>query len=381
MRTKDIVLIVDDNPTNLGLMFEYLTRSGYDVLLSQSGEDALQKIASKQPDIILLDVMMPGIDGFETCRRLKANPNTWDIPVIFVTALTNTTDKIKGFEAGGIDYVTKPFQPEEIGLRVNTHLTIKKLQRQLQEQNRQLQQQKDELAELNTSKDKFFSIISHDLRTPLTSLLTYTRFATQRFETLSHTELQSMLEDLSNTSENLYALLENLLEWAQIQRGMITYHAETCDLHHLVLKNTTLFEHAARQKHITLLSKLPNNHLTAYADTRVVDVVLRNLLSNAIKFTPEHGQVEIGSACNEESIELSISDTGSGLSQTDLANLFLIGQSTRHPGTAGEVGTGLGLILCKELLQANGGRIRASSELGQGATFTIRLPVAQPPET
>ncbi len=371
MRTHDVVLVVDDNPENLRLMFEYLTPQGHDVLLSQSGQDAIEKVESRPPDIILLDVMMPGIDGFETCRSLKANPKTRDIPVIFVTALLNMADKAEGFAAGGIDYIVKPFQPEELGLRVNTHLTIRKLQQQLQEQNAQLQHQKNELAELNISKDKFFSIIAHDLRTPLTSFLAYTQFAAQHLEEFSHADLQSMLEDLCRSSENLYALLENLLEWAQIQRGMLTYHPELCNLHKLVMKNIELFDQAARQKHLSLTSQLPDKPLTSYIDARVADVVLRNLLSNAIKFTPERGRVEIAARAHENGIELSVSDTGTGLSQPDLASLFQIGQNTRHSGTAGEVGTGLGLILCKELLDANGGRIGVRSEVGQGTTFTL----------
>ena len=375
MKSQDVVLIVDDNPKNLGIMFEFLTSQGYTVLLSQSGQDAIEKAEAGPPDIVLLDVMMPGLDGFETCRRLKANPKTRDIPVIFVTALLNLNDKTNGFKAGGIDYIVKPFQPEELGLRVNTHLTIRKLQQQLQEQNIQLQHQKDELTELNSSKDKFFSIIAHDLRTPLTSFLAYTQFAAKRLNEFSRADLQSMLEDLCSSSENLYALLENLLEWAQIQRGMLTYYPETCDLSTLVVKNMELFEQAAGQKHLRLTSQLPEQPLTSYIDARVADVVLRNLLSNAIKFTPKHGRIEIAARTREHGVELSVSDTGIGLNQAELAALFQIDQSTHRRGTVGEVGTGLGLILCKELLDGNGGRIGVSSEVGQGTTFTIHLPV------
>ncbi len=379
MKIQDIVLVVDDNPKNLRLMFEYLTNQGYNVLLSQSGKDAIEKVESSPPDIILLDVMMPGLDGFETCHRLKANSKTCDIPVIFVTALLNMMDKAKGFEAGGIDYIVKPFQPKELSLRVNTHLTIRKLQRRLQEQNIQLQHQKNELTELNINKDKFFSIIAHDLRTPLTSFLAYTRFAAKRLDEFSRADLQSMLEDLCSSSENLHALLENLLEWAQIQRGMLVYHPEVCDLHNLVAKNMALFDHTARQKQIALASQLPDQPLTSYVDARVADLVLRNLLSNAIKFTPKHGHVDIAARTHEDGIELSVSDTGIGMGQADLAALFQIDQSAHRLGTVGEMGTGLGLILCKELLDANGGQIGVSSEVGQGTTFTIHLPVVHSP--
>jgi signal transduction histidine kinase len=370
---KDLILIVDDNPTNLGLMSEYLGRNKYDVLLSQSGEDALKKAEQQQPDIILLDVMMPGLDGFETCTHLKANPATSHIPVIFVTALQNTMDKIRGFEAGGIDYITKPFQPEEIGVRVSTHLTILKLQRQLQEQNALLHQQKEELFQLNANKDRFFSIIAHDLRTPLTSFLTYTRFATEHFEGFQPHEIQTILNDLCDTSENLYRLLENLLEWAQIQRGMIEYHLQEIDIYDALLRNIDLLKTSAQQKEITVHTDLRNS-LWAYFDKHIVDLVIRNILSNAIKFTPQHGQVTITATPHKTKVRLAVTDTGTGLSQDECANLFHIGQKVRHPGTAGEVGTGLGLVLCKELLEANGGQITVESELGKGSTFIVTLP-------
>jgi len=161
---KGVVLIVDDNPANLGLFARYLRRVGFKVLLSLEGKDALEKAEFEQPDIILLDVLMTGLDGFETCQRLKANEATREIPVIFLTALSDPVDKIKGFEVGGVDYITKPFKPEEVRARLNAHLTIRKLQQQLQAKNTLLEKQKEELSQLNTSKDKFFSIIAHDLR-------------------------------------------------------------------------------------------------------------------------------------------------------------------------------------------------------------------------
>ncbi|MBD0266501.1 MAG: response regulator, partial [Tolypothrix sp. Co-bin9] len=139
--SKGVIVIVDDKPTNLGVLFDFLTDSGFKVLVAQDGESAIQKVEYAHPDLILLDVMMPGIDGFETCRRLKANPLTQDIPVIFMTALSGTVDKVKGFNLGAVDFVTKPVQQEEVKARVSTHLALRNLQKKLQLQNEQLQQE------------------------------------------------------------------------------------------------------------------------------------------------------------------------------------------------------------------------------------------------
>ena len=151
---KGVIVIVDDNPTNLGVLFDFLTDSGFRVLVAQDGESAIQKVEYARPDLILLDVMMPGIDGFETCRRLKAQDSTKDIPVIFMTALSDTEDKVKGFNLGAVDYVTKPVQQEEVKARVITHLTIRNLQKELQAQNLQLQQEIEEKQKIADSLRK-----------------------------------------------------------------------------------------------------------------------------------------------------------------------------------------------------------------------------------
>jgi PAS domain S-box-containing protein len=152
--SKGVIVIVDDKPTNLGVLFDFLTDSGFKVLVAQDGESALQKVEYAHPDLILLDIMMPGIDGFETCRRLKANPSTQDIPVIFMTALSDTVDKVKGFNLGAVDYVTKPVQQEEVKARVTTHLMLRNLQKKLKAQNLQLQQEIKEKQEAEESRRK-----------------------------------------------------------------------------------------------------------------------------------------------------------------------------------------------------------------------------------
>lgn len=370
---KGVVLIVDDNPANLVLLYEYLTRTGFELLLAQTGDDALDQAIHLHPDIILLDIMMPGLDGFETCEQLKAHEATRDIPVIFVTALTNTTDKIKGFQVGGVDYVTKPFQPEEVGARIHTHLMLRRLQHQLETQNTILQEQKEALSHLNTSKDKFFSIIAHDLRTPLTAFLAYTRYAAECLDALTHDELREMVDHLRNTSESLYELLENLLHWSRIQRGLMVYMPQQINIQEVLLENLALLRANAAQKQITFHNKITEKFI-AYADKQVVDLVFRNLLSNAVKFTPTQGTIDILAEDNGEHLAVSVADTGRGIAPADLVKLFRFDQLYSDAGTSGERGTGLGLLLCKELLEGMGGEIHAASEPGKGSTFTFTLP-------
>ncbi len=360
------ILIVDDNPTNLQVLLSSLQEIGFETLIAQSGEGALRQVKYAQPDLILLDVMMPGIDGFETCRRLKENNTTREIPVIFMTALSDTVDKIKGFEVGGVDYITKPFQHEEVLARVNTHLTILKLQQQIQKKNEQLR-------ELNASKDKFFSIIAHDLKTPFSALLGFTRTVADSVVNFSLDEMTEIFIDLQKSAENLYALLENLLSWSRIQRGVMEHQPDHIDVHELVVQNVTLFTPNAKQKQITLLNSV-RKETFAYADKNMIDSVIRNLLSNALKFTDANGSVEVSATQEDQFIKVSIADTGVGICEEDISKLFRIDVKYKNPGTAGEEGTGLGLNLCKDLIEKNGGKIWVESDAGKGTTFRFTLP-------
>ena len=367
------ILIVDDNPTNLRVLMDHLKASGLKILVARSGEGALQQVEYARPDVILLDVMMPGMNGFETCRRLKALDAARELPVIFMTALTETVDKLKGFEAGGVDYITKPLQHEEVLARVKTHLTIRKLQQQLQEQNLALLEKNVQLQELNASKDKFFSIIAHDLRSPLSGLLALIRLTAEQFEKYTHDEARQVMDALREESEDLYKLLENLLTWATIQRGRIPYQPKPIALPPLIERNLRLFAPNAAQKQITLTNAAPSP-LPAYADADMVDAILRNLLSNAVKFTKAQGTITISATRREQEVEVAVADTGVGMSPEQLAQLFRIDAKHHALGTAGEKGTGLGLNLCKELVEKNGGRIWAESEIGQGSVFRFTLP-------
>jgi len=381
------IFVVEDDPTNLAVLFDYLTEMGFKVLAAQNGESALKKIVYAQPDIILLDVVLPGINGFETCQRLKTNEATKEIPVIFITSLTDEVDKVKGFDVGGVDYITKPHHFGEMSARINAHLTIRKQQMQLREQNIRLQkqnvlveQQHEQLQELNTSKDKFFSIIAHDLRNPLIGFLSFVKLMEQDLENWDKTQIQKLLEQLRDSAENLSDLIENLLTWSRIQRNIVDYLPQPIDIGLIVARNIEILMPNAQQKKITLTNSI-QEEISVSVDIHMLDTVVRNLLSNAIKFTEAGGTIEISATHAEDTFKVAVSDTGIGIPEEKLPGLFRIDAKTQREGTAGEKGTGLGLILCKEFVEKHGGRIWAESEVGKGTIFTFTLSKMTPEYT
>jgi len=368
------VLIIDDTPANIGVLADYLADYGLDVLVAQDGMSGLEKAEGIIPDIILLDVMMPGIDGFETCQLLKANVLTAEIPVIFMTALSEPEHKVKAFAAGAVDYVTKPLHQEEVLARVNAHLQIS-AQAQL------LQAQAEALRALNASKDKFFSIVAHDLKGPFLPLLGNLELMADLAESLQPKDVKEMSASSHRSAKRVFDLLENLLTWARLQMGRMEYEPEVVDLTRLVAKNMELLQANAEAKGITLRSEIEPN-VKVYADVNMLNTVVRNLISNALKFTSFGGEVVLAARTltpalsqQERELTVSIKDNGVGMSAASVANLFKVGHNQSTMGTAKERGTGLGLIMCKEMVELNGGLIWVESEVGQGTTvsFTVRV--------
>lgn len=363
---KSTILIVDDDPTNAEILSEYLKKSKFHTMLSQSGDEAIEHCKTRCPDLVLLDVMMPDMDGFETCLALKRDDATREIPVIFTTALSDTTSKIRGFEVGGVDYITKPFHPEEVLARVNAHLTIRQQQRQLEEKTEALER-------LNSEKDTFLSMVAHDLRSPFSSLRLLIGIAADNVEGSGQGELENIMGLLKKSSENLYNLLDNLLAWSRIQQGVVRYHPQDVNMADMVVQNLALLESHAQQKQIELRHSIPDDS-TVYADYHMVDAVVRNLISNALKFTYPGGRIHISAAPDDAFLVVSIEDTGIGIAEEHISKLFRIDSVYRRKGTARETGSGLGLILCKEFVEKNGGTIGVESEEEQGSTFYVRLP-------
>jgi signal transduction histidine kinase len=334
---------------------------------------------------VLLDIMMPDMDGYQVCDALKADERTREIPIIFISALDAVADKVKGFEKGAVDFVTKPFQAQEVLARVRTHLILRGLQRRLQAKNARLKQEivqrtraEAELREANASKDKFFSIIAHDLRSPFNVLISLTEVLFKDFDQYSPEFLKKNVERVHTSSKQLYSLLTNLLEWSRLERGVLV-----CEPARLLLSELTdlvihLLLETAEQKQITIRNRIPQGTY-GYADLNMVKTILRNLLSNALKFTENGGSIEVTSQMLADGVvEIAVTDTGVGIAPEKHADLFRIDVKTSRPGTAGEKGTGLGLVLCKDLIEKNGGSIWIESEEGKGSAFRFTLPATLP---
>jgi two-component system sensor histidine kinase/response regulator len=353
------ILIVDDVPDNIKIAANILQRNEYKLFFATSGSGALDKVKSNKFDLILLDVIMPEMDGFEVCKQIRDDPATKDVPIIFLTAKTDTGSIIKGFDVGAVDYVTKPFNGAELLARVKTHLALRRTQ--------------EELQEANVMKDKFFSIIAHDLRNPFTSLLGMSEFIEECIDHSSKEEIKRFIKTLRTSAKIIYALLENLLTWSGLQRSIIEHSPKTIFLNEITDHTVYLFQSGAEQKQITLRNRIQEN-TTVYADHKMVETIIRNLISNALKFTDTGGTIDVSAVPHNDFVEIAISDTGIGMSEEVISTLFRIDVKYSKTGTAGEKGTGLGLILCKELIEKNGGTIWVESEVGKGTTFRFTLP-------
>lgn len=354
------VLVVDDVTRNIQLVASFLKQSGYDINFSTSGKAALNHTKREKFDLILLDIMMPEMDGFEVCEKLKSNPKTKDIPVIFLTAKTDIDSITKAFEVGGIDYITKPFNKAELLARVKTHL--------------ELQHQKQTLKELNATKDKFFSIIAHDLRSPLNQLLGLSEILQKEIESDRVDDAIKLANLINESAKSGRLLLENLLEWSRSQTGSMIIVPEVMDLLKITNEVLGLNENSAKQKSIKIQSRI-HKDILAFADENMIKTILRNLISNSIKFTNQGGIIVLDAKKSEEMVIYSISDSGIGINEDDLEKLFRIDINPKSIGKSKEKGTGLGLILCKEFIEINGGKIWVESVFEKGSTFSFSIPM------
>ncbi|MBI9073554.1 MAG: hybrid sensor histidine kinase/response regulator [Melioribacteraceae bacterium] len=354
-----VVLIVDDEGDNIGILYNFLENQKFKVLVSHSGENCLTLLEKSIPDLILLDIRLPDIDGFEVCRKIKLNEQTENIPIIFMSALSDTDSKIRGFEVGGVDYISKPFHREEVLARINAHLTIKSQQKILRD--------------LNASKDRLFSILSHDLRSPFMSLNGFSELLVSSVDNFTKDEIKEIADKILLTGQNTFRLLEDILKWANLQKNNIKLELEKFNLSENIDSLFILFKEHAANKKIKLINNVDKNAVF-YSDKNALSTVLRNLLSNAIKFSYSNSNILIDLERNEKFLKLSVTDSGVGIPEADIIKLFRIDEIVTREGTYGESGTGLGLIICKDLVEKMGGKIWAVSEDNKGSVFSIIIP-------
>jgi two-component system sensor histidine kinase/response regulator len=363
------LLIVDDNEVNLDVLSRRLIRSGFTVDLATNGRDALDMIEKNNYSLVLLDIIMPEISGVDVLKKIREKYSLRSLPVIMVSAKDESEDIIECLEYGANDYVTKPINYPIVLARLKGQIAIKRAE---ESQEHLLK----ELHKLNDDKDKFFSIISHDLRSPLTPIIGTAEYIKMYFDKLNKDEIISAVEDINTAAENISNLLESLLQWSGLQIGRIKYQPQPIELILLVNQTIEILKANAVKKEINLINRIDDN-IVAYCDHHMIYAVLRNLISNAIKFTNPGGSITINSKQIDKHLEVSVTDTGIGINKESIDKLFRIDTVYTTRGTSQEKGTGLGLILCKELIEKNGGKIWVESEIGKGTTFkfTLHIPM------
>jgi two-component system sensor histidine kinase/response regulator len=353
----ETILIVDDTPTNLGVLVETLGDAGYELRVAEDGEEALAQTAKTLPDLILLDVMMPGIDGFETCRRLKARESTRDVPVLFMTALNETADKVKAFGAGGVDYITKPIEHEEALARVRTHLALRRLRRELQ----------DQLA----LKERFMRMAGHDLRSPLCLILMAGELARRQPGVAAAPGLTKYIDNITESATQMRRIIDTFLELRVPTANGVNGRVDLNLLGQAVVRQ---HGHAAERKQITLTTDLAEALPLARCDAALTYQAFANLTSNALKFTPADGTVTVRTRALGDRVRVEIMDTGPGVPPAERAQLFQEHARLSPRPTGGEESNGLGLSIVKHLIESQAGTVGADFPSDHGSTFWFELP-------
>jgi DNA-binding response OmpR family regulator len=370
------VLVVDDNPANLEVLSDCLTDFGYTVLLKKDGDKALALLERRMPDIILLDIVMPGMDGYETCRRLKSMPQAADIPVIFMTALSDISDKIKGFELGAVDYITKPFQHEEVLARVKTHLTLQGLKKDLQKKNRILAETLER--ERNLMEDLRLNLsisLPHELRTPLSAILGFSSFLTHPDHLPEPMKIAENARSIHQSGLRLHRLIENSLLYANLR--LIKYASGRRGWHsrHSVATAKRFIEAAARQKaeaaHRPDDLRMDLSDVTIRISSQNLEKILMEILDNAFKFSSNGTPVQINNTINGNLCIFSISDRGRGMTREQMENIGAYMQFDRLSHE--QQGAGLGLIIASLLTRLEGGVLSLDSRPDCGTTVSIVL--------
>lgn len=357
---KPTLLVVDDVIDNIDILREALGEE-YTVRVATNGPAALESVKKSLPDLILLDVMMPGMDGFEVCRKLKSDSAAWEIPIIFITALNETKEKIEGFSAGGVDYVTKPFHFEEVRARVETHLRLRRMQ--------------IELKALSDMKNHFLGMAAHDLRNPLGGIIGISEILVEELS-LFLNEKQAEMFDLINSSGNLMLqMINDLLDISVIESGQLNIEKQDVDITALIKRSVEINRVFASKKNmrinISSLEQLPQ----VLADMRRIEQVINNLLSNAIKYSEPGTEITVNTRYENNEVTISVADQGLGIPEKEQHKLFMAFGKTSVQPTGGEQSTGLGLLIVMKIIEAHDGMIWFQSEPGKGSEFFFSLPV------
>lgn len=362
------ILIVDDVMSNVLLLKVLLTNEKFQIATASNGRQALDQVTKEKPDLVLLDVIMPDMSGFEVSQQLKANPETAEIPIIFLTALNSTADIVKGFQVGGNDFISKPFNKEELIIRVTHQISLIAAKRIIVAQT-------EELRKTIIGRDKLYSVIAHDLRSPMGSIKMVLNMLILNLpsDTIGP-EMYELLTMANQTTEDVFSLLDNLLKWTKSQIGKLKVVYQDIDMVEVTEGVIEIFSMVAELKKISIRLKTPSK-LEVYADIDMIKTVIRNLLSNAIKFSNEETEILVTVQEQEGMAVVSVKDSGCGIDEENQKKLLHTDTHFSTFGTNNEEGSGLGLLLCQDFVIKNGGRLWFTSAKGEGSTFSFSIPL------
>ena len=361
------ILIVDDVVSNVLLLRILLTNEKFQVVTASNGNMCIEQAKKEKPDLILLDVMMPDISGFDTAVILKKDPETADIPIIFLTALNSPSDLVKGFQVGANDFLTKPFNKEELVMRVMHQIELVAAKKTIVRQN-------EELRRTISNRDKMYSVIAHDLRSPMASIRMVLNLVVNVVSRdVVGDEVFDLLDKANRESEEVHDLLDNLLKWTKSQTGRLNVVLQDIDLNDIVPGVVDIFRMIADMKGIKIDYLSANENLVVRGDNDMLKTIIRNFLSNAVKFTPDGKNIEVYCCHEGDFARISVRDHGVGIAPERVETIFHNGETTY--GTGGEEGSGLGLQLCQDFARKIGGDVRVESTLGEGSTFSFTVPL------
>ncbi len=362
------ILIVDDVMSNVLLLKVLLTNEKFAIATASNGRQALEQVEKENPDLVLLDVMMPDMSGFEVAQHLKSNPNTADIPIIFLTALNSTADIVKGFQVGANDFISKPFNKEELIIRVTHQISLVAAKRLILSKTEELQR-------TIAGRDKLYSVIAHDLRSPMGSIKMVLNMLILNLPSEKiGAEMYELLTMANQTTEDVFSLLDNLLKWTKSQIGKLNVVYQDVDLVEVTDGVIEIFSMVASLKKIRIHEMKPEK-MMVNADIDMLKTVVRNLLSNTIKFSKENSEVLVKMEEVDGMAVVSVQDYGCGISEEGQKKLLHTDTHFSTFGTNNEEGSGLGLLLCKDFVVKNGGKLWFTSKEGEGSIFSFSIPV------
>jgi two-component system sensor histidine kinase/response regulator len=358
----DKILVVDDQEANVHVLGTMLGPLGYEIITVTSGEQALHYLEENSADLILLDVLMPEMDGFEVCQQIHKQPRLQEIPIVFLSAADDKAFVVRALDAGGVDYVTKPFNQAELISRVRTHLALKRA--------------RDRLKQLAEDKDELLGILAHDLKNHLGGMQMSAKLLYDRASSVADPRLNRMATNILDASEQMFSFVKEFLANAAADRGL-TLTTESVSLVEASSAAVQRYTEAALRKSIRIHEEYPPDTPLVSADRGALDQVIDNLVSNAVKFSPSDTSIWLSIVPAAPGfLEVRVKDQGPGCDGQDKAQMFTRYRRLSARPTAGEPSTGLGLSIAKRHAEAMKGTLRCESEAGQGATFVLSLPVA-----